>query len=114
AFSYEKSVIALAQKLDPDLDFSPCGDSQCVSYIVTTTCLTQNGRALPVGVCASRQAGMLGDGATAPVGPGGQGSGSGSQGSSGSGSQRNRGRGSSGSGSRGSSDECSNASGTHC
>src|SRR5262245_15719240 len=102
AVAYTSSVIAIVQKREPGLDLSPCGDSPCVAYVLHTTCLTQNGRALPVPMCADTLAGMFGDGATAPVGPAGQGNGgSGSQGASGSGNQGNGGSGNQGNGGSG-------------
>ena len=86
-----------------------------MTYVLNTTCLTQDGRALPVPNCADKLAGMFGGGATVPVGPGSQGgSGSGGQGSSGPGSQGGSGsggQGGSGSGSQGSSGSGSQGSG---
>ena len=68
-----------------------------MTYVLTTTCLTQNGRALPVPSCAGKLAGMFGGGATAAVGPGDQGnSGPGNQGNSGPGNQGNSGSGNQG------------------
>ena len=78
-----------------------------MAYVLHTTCLTQNGRALPVPTCADTLAGMFGDGATAPVRPGNPGNGGpGNQGSNASGIPGNGGSGnpgSSGSGNQGSS-----------
>jgi hypothetical protein len=102
AVAYTSSVIAIVQKREPGLDLSPCGDSPCVAYVLHTTCLTQNGRALSVPTCADTLAGMFGDSATAPVGPAGQGNGgSGSQGASGSGIPANGGSGNQGNGGSG-------------
>ena len=77
-----------------------------MAYVLNTTCLTQDGEALPVGACAGRLAGMFGGGATAPVGPGDQGNnGPGDQGNNGPGDQGNNGsgnQGNNGSGNQGS------------